>query len=237
MRITTYLTIILCLCTNILNASSFDMTILEEVEFELFLDTFNYQTYFEKVNPSDIDFLESDRQTLNLLGIDGNQFIWKAFEFYTENLKLDFDNNTYIVKEAVRLAEIMFHSQNYLPDSVYIYTTVSDLIFETIAKSLEGSIESGEFDKNDFHIRYMASRLCDNQYCIDISTSNWEKLLYHIKEGNWAYIWDKSTGTYLKEFLIALISGTLVFILFVWGIISIYKKRKKKNDVQNAISN
>jgi hypothetical protein len=214
-----------------LNASSFDMATLKEVEFELFLDTFDYQSYFKKVNPSDINFLEADRQALNQMGLDGNQFIWQAFEFYSKNLKLDFENNTYIVKEAVRLGEIMFHSQNYLPDSVYIYTAVSDLIFETIAKSLEGSIESGKFDKNDFHVRYMVNRLCDNQYCINISTPNWEKLLYHIDERDWAYIWDKSTGTYLKEFLIALVSGISIFILFMWGVVRIYKKRKKKNNV------
>lgn len=218
-------------------ASTFDSIQMKEFNSDTFLKSFDYENYLNTVQINDLKTIEQDRQILVNKNLDGNDFIWTLFEQYIQTNGLNFDSESGNVNELLELGEVMFHSTYYLPDSIYIYTAVSDLIFETISKSLEDSIAVGEFDKHDFHIRYLVSRLCDNKYCIDISTPNWEKFLYHVKEGNWAYLWVKSTGTYLKEFLIGISTMILLFALALWSIYRIYKKRKNKKNVQNSLSN
>ncbi|MFK7946826.1 MAG: hypothetical protein AB8G11_04500 [Saprospiraceae bacterium] len=231
-----YTLLLLLLFITFSEASTFDEMLQEEINPQTFLKDFDYQNYLQKVRVNDLKTIEQDRQALVKSNINGDDFIWALFEHYIQSNGLNFHNESGNVSELLELGEIMLHSTYYMPDSVFVYTGISDLIFETISKSLEDSIAIGEFDKHDFHIRYLVNRLCDNKYCIDISTPNWEKFIYHIQQGNWAYLWTKSTGTYLKEFLMAIAIIILISVLLVWMIYRIYKKRKKKQNVQNSLS-
>lgn len=197
--------------------------LFKNAQSEQFLDTFNYQLFLSEIKPNNIIELENTRKYLNDLGIDGDAFIWTAFERYAEVQIIDFQDDIESIKSFLELGVVMAHSKYYLADSIFIYTAVSDLIFEKIAKPLDLAIEEGVVKTNNFDIKYIANRLCDNQYCIDMPTSNWTKLRQNVAKGDWSYIWSKCTGTYLKEFLTAISLGLLGLILIVWFV----RKRRK----------
>ncbi len=197
--------------------------LFENVQSEQFLDTFNYKAFLSDIQPNNIIELERTRQYLNRVNIDGDAFIWTAFEQFAERQVVDFKEDTESIKSFLELGVVMAHSKYYLADSIFIYTAVSDLIFEKIAQPLDLAIAEEEIKTDDFNIKYIANRLCDNQYCIDMPTSNWTKLRQNIAKGDWAYIWSKFTGTYLREFLIAIGAGLIGLLLIFWLI----KKRRK----------
>ena len=197
--------------------------IFKDAQSEQFLDTFNYQLFLSEIKPNNVIELERTRSYLYDLGIDGDAFIYKSFEVYSALQIIDFQEDMESIKSFLELGVVMANSKYYLADSIFIYTAVSDLIFEKIAKPLDLAIAEGANKTNNFDIKYIANRLCDNQYCIDMPTSNWTKLRQNIAKGDWNYIWTKCTGTYLMEFLMAIGFGLLGLILIIW---LIRKKRK-----------
>jgi hypothetical protein len=197
--------------------------IFKDAQSEQFLDTFNYQLFLSEIKPNNVIELERTRSYLYDLGIDGDAFIYKSFEVYSALQIIDFQEDMESIKSFLELGVVMANSKYYLADSIFIYTAVSDLIFEKIAKPLDLAIAEGAIKTNNFDIKYIANRLCDNQYCIDMPTSNWTKLRQNIAKGDWNYIWTKCTGTYLMEFLMAIGFGLLGLILIIW---LIRKKRK-----------
>lgn len=197
--------------------------IFKNARSEQFLDTFNYQAFLLEVEPNNIIELEKIRQYLFGFGVDGDAFLYKAFERYSERQIMDFQQEAESIKSFLELGVVMAHSKYYLPDSVFIYTAISDLIFEKIAQPLDLAIAEGAIEAKGFDIKYIANRLCDNQYCIDMPTSNWTKLRQNIEKGDWSYIWAKCTGTYLTEFLTAIGLGILALTLIIW----IIRKRRK----------
>jgi len=197
--------------------------IFKNARSEQFLDTFNYQAFLSEIEPNNIVKLEKTRQYLFGFGVDGDAFLYQLFEAYSERQIIDFQENNESIKAFLELGVVMAHSKYYFPDSIFIYTAISDLIFEKIAQPLDLAIAEGVIKATDFDIKYIANRLCDNQYCIDIPTSNWIKLRQNIEKGDWSYIWSKCTGTYLTEFLTAIGLGVLALTLIIW----IIRKRRK----------
>jgi hypothetical protein len=197
--------------------------IFKDVQSEQFLDTFNYQAFLSEIEPNNIIELEKIRQYLFGFDVDGDAFLYKAFENYSERQIMDFQHEAESIKSFLELGVVMAHSKYYLADSIFIYTAISDLIFEKIAQPLDLAIAEGAIEVKDFDIKYIANRLCDNQYCIDMPTSNWTKLRQNIDKGDWSYIWSKFTGTYLQEFLMAIGLGVLGLIFIIWFI----RKRRK----------
>lgn len=193
-----------------------------------FLQYFDYDAYFSKVSLENIALLEAHKRHLNQAGIDGEEFILAAFERYVQQHPFDFQNQIEAIKKLIALGELLTHAQNYIPDSAATYLMLSDLIFGTIADTLETLIDTEKVSPHDFSVRYCVRRLCDNQYCIHIATSNFTKLGYYIQAGEWAYIWQKSTTTYLKEFLTTLLIGVFLGVSGLWLIIR-WRKHYKNN--------
>lgn len=195
---------------------------LEESEF---LNQFPFDEYIRNYDLENVDSLEAHKEYLNRLGFAGDYFLMKVFENHLKDYSIDF-NQLDSIKQLLTMAEVMRHSANYLPDSIIVYKAIGSLILKGIADSLEVKIENGSLDKKDFDIRYIITRLGDNNYLIDTPISNLEKLWKNLKEGNIRYLLHKATTTYLKEFILFLCLAIPFVGLFGWYILRFFKKRR-----------
>lgn len=180
-----------------------------------FLNQFPFEQYLEGGTPDDVKLMETHRRYLDSLGLDGDRFIMKLYEEFLKTRPLDFQNAKQINRQ-LQLGELMSNSEKYMPDSVFVYSALGIMIFSRIADTLEVLINKGEVDKNDFEIRYILARLAENQYAIDISTSNFSKLWKNLKECNCDYIWHKSITTYFREFKIFLVFSFFSLAGLLW---------------------
>lgn len=201
---------------------------------EEFIEQFPYKDYLAKYPINNIILLESHRYFLENQNIDSDDFIEALINCHVEMVSFDFIRGDSI-KKLIQTSEILSHSKSYLPDSVSIYMVASDIIFEAIADTLETMIKEKTLDMDDFNVKYIIQRLIDNQYVIALPPNNWEKFWKYIKEGRWEYIWHKFTTTYLKEFIVAIITGISFLGLLIWIGVR-YKKKKKKKIAKNLLN-
>lgn len=205
---------------------------------EEFLNLYPFRDYISVCLYHNIQELESHKQYLDHIEIDGKAFIYRLYQEYMAYAEVDFKKMESI-KKLLAIGEVMSISKQYLhPDSAFVYVVVGDLIFSALTDSLETLLNEKKIDKNDFEVQYIIERLNEHQFLVNIPVSNWEKFWKHFRNGNFSYIWQKATGTYIREFFIFLGIIALIVSFCIYLIIRQIKKRKlKKSGVLNAFSN
>ena len=201
---------------------------LKDLPTDQFLETYPFEAHLQSCPCDDIQELEAQRQYLNRLGLEGNTFIYKLFNEYIAHADINFKNFEEI-KHLLSQGEALAKSKQYLSlDSAFIYIAAGDLVLSTVADSLESALKTGKVSKRKKDTQYIIARLGESQYLINVPVSNLEKVWMHTKSGNFGYIWERATGTYLREFmtylggfLFFLVAATLLFL-------RILKKRKQK---------
>lgn len=193
-----------------------------------FIDSFPFEIYCQQQKDilDEVRILEEHKQQVNRLGFDGDIFLMEVFKEYLTATTLDY-NDVESFKPLLGLAETMYQSDKYLPDSIFVYSAISSMLFGTVADSLQTLIYDEKVDANNFHMHYLLSRLSDYRYHVDVPTPNTQKLLSYMKQGRWTYIWHKLRTTYLTEFLLFL-GGCFAGILVLFKIWNFRKKRKQK---------
>ncbi|MEM6316487.1 MAG: hypothetical protein AAF960_02395 [Bacteroidota bacterium] len=192
---------------------------LEQLPYDSFVLAFPLAA----VPIEDVRTLEKCRAYMLSKGLRWNDFLLAMIEKKMAATDFDFEQLDDL-KAILSIGEILSHSSHYLSDTIYCYMAGSDLIFGGIADTVQSLIRQDLLDVADFNVRYVVQRLLDNQYGIDIPTSNWVKLYNYCKEGRWDYIWHKFTSTYQREFLTAVLIGVLGLVGLGW----IWRKRFPK---------
>ena len=170
-----------------------------------FLKNFPYQDYLKKVSLKDIDVLETQRKTLNQNKRDGDKFLYLLCQHHIENSP----KNIHGLTELLNLSQMYLHHASISEDGM-VYEILGNTILEEVANQTESQIKEGKLNKNNREVKTIIGLLKSHQFIINIPQSDWEKLSYHIRQGNWAYICDrmyKETGIACLPLLIVLFLG------------------------------
>lgn len=195
----------------------------QQLSDKAFLESFPYPLFFEKTNLSDYNSLEQNRLLLDSMGRKGDEFIYTLAEQYTKihpvNIQ-DFE----ATKSLIELGGMyLLTLEKIQPDRHLVYEAIGDDLLSQVAAQVEQGIKKGTLDKHHWQTRYLIERLKTYKLSIDIPMSKWEKLTFNVQKGNWAYLWTRATGRYLKEMMGLSISGLFVLL----GGIFFLKKRRK----------
>jgi len=201
---------------------------LSNLSHEEFFKKFRFEEYASTYDLEDIMLLESHKNILYKKGIDGDFFLITLFQQHVSKQPMDFKDLS-TLKPMLKHAELLRCSDNYLPDSVFVYKALADEYLKKIADSLEVLVKNKDVDIKSFEIKYVLERLSENNYYIDIREPNLSKLIRYMKEGRWDYIVQKLKTTYKTEFLTACTIGILFSILIFFG----YKKRKRNQFISH----
>lgn len=172
-----------------------------------FLEDFPYQKYQDqKINIS-LNVLEADRQLLNELGRPGDKFLYN----YYQQIRLSPSENIQHLWKRFEQAEAVLRYAQTQPDAM-VYEIIAQSLMENIAQELEDGIKAATFNKRGALEKKLIQHLQNQQFFINIPKSNWEKLQYHVSEGNWTYIADRVWKEY-RQYLIAVLFGLMSFVL------------------------
>ncbi|MEM8909643.1 MAG: hypothetical protein AAGD05_17475, partial [Bacteroidota bacterium] len=118
--------LLFCLTSPLMaKATQLDFTMLIEEYQHLsekdFLHNFPFDQYCTAYKDSlqQIRFLERHKEIVNAAGLPGDAFLVKLFQAQLERTPLDFSQITSL-KPVLAAAETMYHSEQYLPDSVFV---------------------------------------------------------------------------------------------------------------------
>lgn len=196
------------------------------------LETYPFEEYLTSCTFPEIQTLKFQKRLLDQLGFSGDDFLMRLVETYLNNIEIDFEDLP-TVEANIKKGEILMNSSLYFPrEEAFIFVVCGDMILSTFADTLESLIYSKDIDKQNTNIQYIVKQLDENQFMIDIPVSNWAKLWMHLKAFNLRYIWKKATGTYVKEFMIFLLTFFLAIgLLFCFRIRFLKKKKNTSSSI------
>lgn len=151
-----------------------------------FLEKFPYKTYLQQISLSEVDELEKQRQQLKAAQRDGDKFLYLLGQEYIATYTKSLASLT----DMVHLSQLYVEQAEHSDDGM-IYELLANLMLEEVAHQVEVQIETGQLDKHDKAVKNIISVLKTHQFIINIPQSKWEKLQYHITQGNWAYIFNR----------------------------------------------
>ncbi|MFK7905000.1 MAG: hypothetical protein AB8B69_07745 [Chitinophagales bacterium] len=197
----------------------------EALNQEDFLKTFPFEAYFELTPINDYQTLEQDRQLLNENERAGDKFIEVLGKKYLETKPIDLTN----FKQTKNKIEVgwlyLYALPQLIPKHHMSFDILGDHLLSQIAEQVEKQIKDGKLETDNWQTRFYVQRLQDCSYFIDIPKSNVSKLLFHVQNHNWAYIWSRVRSRYLTEFILILLLPLALFALY-------FRKRKMRMEIE-----
>lgn len=191
---------------------------------QVFLSKFPYEEYLEQIDIRNMQIIEKHRVLLNQNGRDGNRFLISLFEKYLKATSFDV-NDLDGLKMQLKISENTLQFQLKVDTGENkTYEIIGYLLFDRVASVVQAGVKQGRLNKNSEDVKYLISKLTENQYIIDLPVSTFEKLLFHIRKGNWKYIYDRIKNVYLWQFI-----GLVTLVLFVFLVVIYIAIKKMKN--------
>ncbi len=217
------LLLLLCCCTSFWS-SAFDLheaiANSDTTTNQTFLQSFPYEDYLKSGIFSQPDKLQDDRDQLRKLGFSYDRLVYRLCKFYLKKYPAEIKNFPDLQKK-LRTAEMFVFLHKLFPESK-VYYAAKDLIFGAVSKTVEGAVVSGAVSVHDPRVQYLVLRLQENHYFLNLPKSSWSKLFFHIKQGNWAYIWDR----FLKRYQDYWMELSLCFFVLLLPIGVVVRRRR-----------
>ena len=186
----------------------------EALSEEEFWNIFPFEAYLELTPITDYQALEQDRKLLNDKGRAGDKFISQLGEKYLTTRPIDLTNFKQ-TKNTIEVGWLYLHALPQLtPKHDMSFDILGDYLLSQIAERVEKEIKTGTLPTDNWQTRFYVQRLQDCSYFIDIPKSDVSKLLFHVQNQNWAYIWSRVRSRYLTEFLLALCLPLALFVFY-----------------------
>ena len=175
---------------------------------------FPFAQYAAKVDVGDVKTLEKERRALQASGYDDELFVKNFLSWYLSSDTFRIENLDHVY-QLLELGETFLLSGRILEDSTFLYETLSDMIFTQVAASIKQGVETGQIDRNDPEVIFWIKTLASHQYLINFRISDIEKGIYHLKTGNFTYlfkrVWTDHKGIILHFLTFLFIISWLVF--------------------------
>lgn len=106
------------------------------------------------------------------------------------------------------------------------FAIANDLIFSNLAEALTKGFKAEKLHKSDAEIMDLVEKLKAEQYGVSIPVSNYEKGIYHLKQGNIGYILNR---LWLDHPLLCIL-GALLGLMSLWGLWRLFKRFKASKE-------
>lgn len=188
----------------------------DHLPWTTFLDEFPYEDYLETTSLLHYATLKRDRDALNeIFRENGDAFLVRLIEEYLKQRPINIHDVTDL-EYKIKLAETYQQLPDIVPDCPGVFLDISDELMSKIAKKAEAAILAEEIHKASFSAQLLKHRLASNGYLINLPVSQWEKLTFNIREGNYAYIWDRIQKRIWVEFWVAVSIFLLTIFSFAY---------------------
>ena len=199
--------LILLYCVMFLGCKSsygFDLGVYcqekNDIPWKDFIDHFPYQDYLESVDLCHYLILKRDRDTINhYFEQSGDDFLNHLMDKYIETAPINIEQIDDI-EYKIKLAEIYYQLPDIVDNCPPAFLDMSDLLMTRISQAVEEAIIAEKLHKASFEAQMLTHRLASNGYLINIPVSQWDKLVFNLEEGNYAYIWDRIQKRMWVEF-------------------------------------
>lgn len=190
-------------------------TAQQKLSDDAFFETFPYEDYLATALVDPLPQLLRDRDILQASGRNevADPLLFGATDYYLKATPIDV-TDLHVLKAQLRLAKqfLEFHSPT---DSSLNFLTqsIGDRFFSSAAYRIEEGYANGLVNKDAKVFGEVFELLRSSHYAPNIPASNSEKLVTHVKNGDWAYIWDRFKTRYLKDTILAIsLAMNLLFL-------------------------
>lgn len=213
-----------------INAFSFDFEAYlqkhQNDSNDVFLEQFPYSEYISVYQIDNISLLEKHRKQIYKIGKNGDDFLFNVFDQYIKQFKFNSDSLVQL-SSLIEIGIIFINTDKSIIDSTNIYMDIGDNILQKSVYFIEAQINANNLDVSDNDVRYLINKLEKNGFLIKFDMSDTAKIILHIKNGDWNYLWKKfKSRCYDNRYLCS------IFSLFVITILIILI-RKLKNEKTN----
>jgi len=157
---------------------------------KIFLKQFPYSEYLSAYQIDNFSILEKHRKKIYRIGGNGDDFIFNVFEQYIKEYKFNSDSLVQL-SSLIQLGIIFLNTDESISDSTNIYIDIGDNILQKSVYFLENEIKADNLSVSANEVNYLIGKLNKNGFMIKFDMPISDKIILHIKNGNWSYLWKK----------------------------------------------
>lgn len=174
----------------IIKTQAFDLRSYPSKSLDNFPNQFPFEEYLQTNDFANLKKLSADAQFLDQQGLPGDKFLYELTQHYIQQNPLH-DKDLTLYTKRFTLAD-SFLKANELP----IFEMIAQVLMEDLALTLDRGLKSAQIDKNQPELQNLVKSLAAHRFIVNVPMSDFEKLEYHLAQGNWTYILDRVS----KEF-------------------------------------
>ena len=177
-----------------------------------FLEGFPYKQFLQEVSLEDFERLDSIRGLLDETpGRNGDAFLSKLFQVYRTAHPVQIAPASALL-ERIELGQTYLELPYKQANFSIQYEILGDILLTELSDTIQKAIDQGLVSKRNKLFLPIFDRLKAVGYPINLPVSDFEKFCFHVKEGNFSYIWDRVQKRYLTEFFLIVGVGILLLI-------------------------
>jgi hypothetical protein len=154
-----------------------------------------------------------------------DNILYELAEYRISTQPIDITNLPVLQTELEQAEPLLAQDTKLDSAANFILNSIGHRYYGAAAYAIEAGVTQKRLDQENPAFHAILALLKRNQYMPNIPTSNAQKFVRHLKDGNWAYIWDRFKTRYLKDALLAL-SLALNGIIILRYLIKKIRRRK-----------
>lgn len=155
---------------------------------DVFIQNFPYADYLAEVAFTDFKTLQADRYFLWKKKGEGDDFLYYLGENFIKYYPVGLDH----LEKKVEIGEAFLNPNKGFNRPVdEIYQIIGYFILGKVAHRIEDAIRKNNFNQNKSRNQRLIKRLETNKVYLSVEESTSSKLFKNIKQGNFAYIFDR----------------------------------------------
>jgi len=183
-----------------------------------FLVRFPYATYLDTMDLLNYRSLDSHCKTLKANGRNSKAFLKALSEHYLSHQIADITDFNGL-KESI---DIGCWYRRQLPlvidDYAFEYKFFGANILNHVHELIESNIKNTTLARDDWQTRYLAERLADCKYRVDLPKYKWEKFYEAVGRGDWTYLWAK-----MQRYSKMLVTFSIIILCMIIGYVKYCK--------------
>ncbi len=157
---------------------------------KIFLKQFPYSKYLSAYQIDNFSILEKHRKQIFKTGKNGDDFINIVFKQYIKAYNFNSDSLIQLTS-LIQIGIIYLNTNENITDSTYIYTNIGDYILQESVYFIEQEIKNNNLEVSNPQVKFLIDKCDRNGFMVKYDMPDSDKIILHIKNGNWDYLWKK----------------------------------------------
>jgi hypothetical protein len=183
-----------------------------------FYQKFPFDQYLKQTSLTDFAALQKDRFFLYTKFGDGDEFLYHLTEQFLKLYGLPNVPTPAELNGKIDIGELFLNSNKGFNRQVNeIYVIIGYFILGNVAQKISQQIHSKKYDETESERARIIQRLAKDRVYISRQESTSNKIISHLKNGDWRYLWDRlrvKIHGHKEKLRPILIGGTCASILF-----------------------